>query len=82
MNHMQDFGADMALINQLAKAELTEDQVYAFTVRLCDNETDGQDLPDGGGAGGCCDDCCRRWILLAQGVGLFAADGEERGPDC
>lgn len=40
MNHMQDFGADMALINQLAKAELTEDQVYAFTVRLCDNEID------------------------------------------
>ena len=27
-------------INQFAKAELTEDQVYAFTVRLCDNEVD------------------------------------------
>ena len=31
---------DLELINQLAKAELTEDQVYTFTVRLCDNEVD------------------------------------------
>ena len=27
-------------INRFAKAELTEDQVYAFSVRLCDNEVD------------------------------------------
>jgi hypothetical protein len=31
---------DLALINRLAKAKLTADQVYAFAVRLCDNEVD------------------------------------------
>ena len=31
---------DLALINGLAKAELTEEQVYVFTLRLCDNEVD------------------------------------------
>jgi hypothetical protein len=31
---------DLALINGLAKAELTAEQVYAFTLRLCDNEVD------------------------------------------
>ena len=31
---------DMRLINQLAKSELTPDQVYTFAVRLCDNEVD------------------------------------------
>ena len=27
-------------INRFAKAALTEDQVYVFSVRLCDNEVD------------------------------------------
>ena len=31
---------DMALINRLAKTELTPEQVYTFAVRLCDNEVD------------------------------------------
>ena len=31
---------DLALINRLAKAELTAQQVYVFTLRLCDNEVD------------------------------------------
>ena len=31
---------DLALINRLAKAELEAEQVYAFAVRLCDNEVD------------------------------------------
>ncbi len=31
---------DLALINELAKAELTAEQVYVFTLRLCDNEVD------------------------------------------
>ncbi len=31
---------DLARINGLAKAELTAEQVYAFTLRLCDNEVD------------------------------------------
>ncbi len=31
---------DMALINGLAKAELMAEQVYVFTLRLCDNEVD------------------------------------------
>ena len=31
---------DMALINGFAKAELTAEQVYVFTLRLCDNEVD------------------------------------------
>lgn len=31
---------ELAYINQFAKAELTADQVYAFSVRLCDNEVD------------------------------------------
>lgn len=33
-------GQDLALINRLAKTELSAGQVYAFTVRLCDNEVD------------------------------------------
>lgn len=32
--------AELACINQLAKSELTEEDVYTFTVRLCDNEVD------------------------------------------
>lgn len=31
---------DMELINQLAKTALSEEQVYTFAVRLCDNEID------------------------------------------
>lgn len=31
---------ELAAINQFAKTELTEDQVYAFSVKLCDNEVD------------------------------------------
>ena len=31
---------ELAAINQFAKTALTEDQVYAFHVRLCDNEVD------------------------------------------
>ena len=37
MNNMQEH---MTLINQFAKAELTAEQVYTFSVRLCDNEVD------------------------------------------
>ena len=33
-------GEDLALINALAKAELTAEQVYVFALRLCDNEVD------------------------------------------
>ena len=35
-----DIREELVHINQFAKAELTEDQVYAFSVRLCDNEVD------------------------------------------
>lgn len=31
---------DLALINGLSKTELTAEQVYVFTLRLCDNEVD------------------------------------------
>jgi len=31
---------ELAEINRFAKAELTEEQVYVFSVRLCDNEVD------------------------------------------
>ena len=31
---------ELEYINRFAKAELTADQVYAFSVRLCDNEVD------------------------------------------
>lgn len=31
---------ELGYINQFAKAELTEDQIYVFSVRLCDNEVD------------------------------------------
>ena len=31
---------ELRYINQFAKAELTEDQIYVFSVRLCDNEVD------------------------------------------
>ncbi len=31
---------ELAEINRFSKAELTEDQVYTFSVRLCDNEVD------------------------------------------
>ena len=37
MSEMQE---ELALINQFAKAELTAEQVYTFSVRLCDNEVD------------------------------------------
>lgn len=33
-------GEDLALINRLSKAKLTETQVYTFAIRLCDNEVD------------------------------------------
>ena len=33
-------GEDLSAINALAKAELTEEQIYTFSVRLCDNEVD------------------------------------------
>ena len=33
-------GEDLALINAMARRELTADEVYAFGVRLCDNEID------------------------------------------
>ena len=32
--------SDLDAINALAKAQLTEDQIYTFAVRLCDNEVD------------------------------------------
>lgn len=32
--------AELALINQFAKAPLTAEQIYTFAVRLCDNEVD------------------------------------------
>lgn len=35
-----DIREELAHINQFAKTELTEEQVYAFSVRLCDNEVD------------------------------------------
>ena len=46
---MKDMQEELALINQFAKAELTAEQVYTFSVRLCDNEVD-RDLErfDGG----------------------------------
>lgn len=31
---------DLDLINRLAKCQLSEDQIYTFSVRLCDNEVD------------------------------------------
>jgi len=31
---------DLAAINALARAELTQEQIYTFAVRLCDNEVD------------------------------------------
>ena len=37
---MSNMQKDMELINQFAKAELTAEQVYTFSVRLCDNEVD------------------------------------------
>ena len=33
-------GEDLAAINALARSELTEEQIYTFAVRLCDNEVD------------------------------------------
>ena len=35
-----DIREELKEINRFAKGELTEDQVYAFHVRLCDNEVD------------------------------------------
>ena len=35
-----EIGEELAYINQFAKTELTEEQVYVFSVRLCDNEVD------------------------------------------
>lgn len=35
-----DIREELRYINQFAKAELTEDQVYVFSVCLCDNEVD------------------------------------------
>lgn len=40
MEHGTDIHTDLALINQWAKTDLIADQVYTFTVRLCDNEVD------------------------------------------
>ena len=33
-------GEDLSAINTLARAQLTEEQIYTFAVRLCDNEVD------------------------------------------
>ena len=33
-------GEDLGAINALARSELTQEQVYTFAVRLCDNEVD------------------------------------------
>lgn len=35
-----DIREELEAINRFAKTELTEEQVYAFSVRLCDNEVD------------------------------------------
>ena len=35
-----DMQEELALINQFAKKDLTAEQVYTFSVRLCDNEVD------------------------------------------
>ena len=35
-----DIREELAYINQFAKTALTEEQVYVFSVRLCDNEVD------------------------------------------
>ena len=35
-----DIREELQHINHFAKAELTDDQVYVFSVRLCDNEVD------------------------------------------
>ena len=35
-----DIREELNYINQFAKTALTEEQVYAFGVRLCDNEVD------------------------------------------
>ena len=40
MESSQSLVNDLALINQLAKSSLSENQVYTFAVRLCDNEVD------------------------------------------
>ncbi|WP_295583052.1 hypothetical protein [uncultured Oscillibacter sp.] len=37
---MMDMGEELERINRFAKAELTAEQVYCFSVRLCDNEVD------------------------------------------
>ena len=37
---MKEIQEELEQINRFAKAELTEDQVYTFSVRLCDNEVD------------------------------------------
>ncbi len=37
---MKDMQEELALINRFAKAELTAEQVYTFSIRLCDNEVD------------------------------------------
>lgn len=37
---MEVTAEDLALINDLAKTALTEEQVYVFALRLCDNEVD------------------------------------------
>ena len=108
-----DMQEELALINQFAKTDLTEEQVYTFSVRLCDNEVDrdferfdGAALERLGelflGKSGIFD---HQWsaerqtariyrtevagrhhgggrrIPLAEGLGLSAADGEERRPD-
>ena len=35
---------DLELINQLAKTPLTAEKVYRFSVRLCDNEVDRDEI--------------------------------------
>lgn len=40
MDHASALDNDLLLINQLAKTALSEDQVYTFSLRLCDNEID------------------------------------------
>ncbi len=105
----------LAAINRFAKSPLRAEEVYTFSLRLCDNEVDRDwerfdtaalntlgdlfvgraaslttsgrrradrpHLPDGDGAGGRPGDRGRGRLLLAEGLGLSAADGEKRGSD-
>jgi len=78
----------LAAINTLAKAQLTEDQVYVFSLRLCDDQVDRdnerfdtQALPALAkmfiGKSGICD---HKWSAKSQIARIFAAEvAEENG---